>query len=117
MLDGHAGCRDPGRVIAAACRMGDGGRRGNRGPGERLRRDTEMYLTPTEEDRLRVFTAAELARRTLASGLRLNAPEAVALACDAMHLAARGGASLDEVVDAGRSAVAAARLMDWIAEI
>jgi urease subunit gamma/beta len=76
-----------------------------------------MYLTPTEEDRLRVFTAAELARRTLASGLRLNAPEAVALACDAMHLAARGGASLDEVVEAGRSAVPAARLMDGIAEI
>ncbi len=64
-----------------------------------------MYLTPTEEDRLRVFTAAELARRTLASGLRINAPEAVALACYAMHLAARGGASLDEVVEAGRSAV------------
>jgi urease gamma subunit len=29
-----------------------------------------MYLTPTEEDRLRVFMAAELARRSLARGLR-----------------------------------------------
>ncbi|HXZ73482.1 MAG TPA: urease subunit gamma, partial [Streptosporangiaceae bacterium] len=41
-----------------------------------------MYLSPADEDRLRVFAAAELARRTLARGLRLNAPEAVALACD-----------------------------------
>ena len=41
-----------------------------------------MDLGPTEEERLRVFTAAELARRTLERGLRLNAPEAVALICD-----------------------------------
>lgn len=76
-----------------------------------------MYLTPTEEDRLRVFAAAELARRSLARGLRLNAPEAVSLVCDAMHLAARGGASLEQVVEAGRSAVPAAQLMNGIAEI
>ncbi len=76
-----------------------------------------MYLTPTEEERLRVFTAAELARRTLACGLRLNAPEAVALACDAMHLAARSGASFEEVAEAGRSAVPGGRLLDGVAEI
>ena len=76
-----------------------------------------MYLTPTEEDRLRVFTSAELARRTLARGLRLNAPEAVALACDAMHSAARGGASFEDVMQAGRSAVPAGQVMNGIAEI
>jgi len=76
-----------------------------------------VYLTPTEEERLRVFTAAELARRTLARGLRLNAPEAVALVCDAMHQEARGGASLEQVAEAGRNAVRAAQLMDGIAEI
>ena len=48
-----------------------------------------MYLTPTEEDRLAVFTAAQLARRSLADGARLNAPEATALICDEMHRAAR----------------------------
>ena len=53
-----------------------------------------MQLTPTEEERLRVFTAAQLARATLAKGLRLNAPEAVALVCDEMHAAGRGGALL-----------------------
>lgn len=76
-----------------------------------------MYLSPTEEDRLLVFMAAELARRTLAQGLRLSAPEAVAVACDAMHLAARGGASLAEVEAAGRDAVRASQLMDGVADI
>jgi urease subunit gamma/beta len=76
-----------------------------------------MYLTPTEEDRLRVFTAAELARRTLALGLRLNAPEAIALACDEMHLAARRGNSFEEVIEAGRAAVSPDRLMDGVADM
>lgn len=76
-----------------------------------------MYLNPTEEDRLRIFAAAELARRTLERGLALNAPEATALICDEMHMAARSGATFDEVVEAGRRAVAADRLMDGVAEL
>ncbi len=76
-----------------------------------------MYLTPTEEDRLRVFMAAELARRTLAQGLRLNVPEAVALTCDVMHSAARGGACMEEVMEAGRGAVPAGQVMDGVADI
>lgn len=76
-----------------------------------------MYLTPTEEDRLRLFMTAELARRVLARGLRLNAPEAVALACDAMHMAARGGASFEEVMEVGRSAVPVGQLVDGVAGI
>ena len=54
-----------------------------------------MYLSPADEERLRVFGAAELARKTLARGLQLNVPEAVALACDEMHMAARAGASFE----------------------
>ncbi len=76
-----------------------------------------MYLSPTEEDRLRIFTAAELARRALARGLKLNAPEAVALACDEMHLAARSGASFEEVEAAGRSAIRPDQVMDGVPEI
>ena len=68
-----------------------------------------MRLTPTEEERLRIFTAAELARRTLSLGLPLNAPEAIAVVCDAMHLAARRGASYEDVALAGRSALARTR--------
>jgi urease subunit gamma/beta len=64
-----------------------------------------MRLTPTEEDRLRVFTAAELARRVLDRGLRLSAPEAIALVCDELHLAARGGATYEEAAAVGRGAI------------
>ena len=76
-----------------------------------------MYLNPTEEDRLRIFAAAELARRTLARGLTLNAPEATALICDEMHMAARSGGSFEEVLEAGRRAVAADRLIPGVAEL
>lgn len=64
-----------------------------------------MRLTAWEEERLLVFTAAELARRHRQRGLRLNAPEAIALIADAMFEAARGGASFAEVEAAGRAAV------------
>src|SRR5262245_25558115 len=76
-----------------------------------------MHLTPTEEDRLRVFAAAELARRTLARGLRLNAPEATALICDEMHMAARAGGSFEDVLEAGRDSVAADQLIPGVAEL
>ena len=66
-----------------------------------------MHLTAWEEERLLIFTAAELARRHRAAGLRLNAPEAIALICDAMLEAARAGGSYAEVEAAGRTAVAA----------
>jgi urease subunit gamma/beta len=76
-----------------------------------------MYLTPSEDDRLRIFTAAELARRALERGLELNAPEATALVCDEMHLAARSGASFEEVADAGRRALRADQLLPGVAEL
>ena len=76
-----------------------------------------MQLTPTEEDRLRVFTAAQLARTALAKGLALNAPEAIALVCDEMHAAGRGGATFDEVAAAGRDAVRLDQVMDGVAGI
>lgn len=76
-----------------------------------------MQLTPTEEDRLRVFTAAQLARATLERGLRLNAPEAVALVCDEMHAAGRGGGSFDEVATAGRAAVSPDQVLDGVSAI
>jgi urease subunit gamma/beta len=76
-----------------------------------------VRLTPTEEDRLRVFVAAQLARATLARGLPLNAPEAVALVCDEMHMAARSGASWEEVGDAGRRAVTSEQVLAGVADI
>ncbi len=73
-----------------------------------------MYLSPTEEDRLRIFAAAELARRTRADGVRLSAPEATALICDEMHRAARAGGSLEAVLAAGRVAVGPEDAMDGV---
>jgi urease subunit gamma/beta len=74
-------------------------------------------LTPAERDRLTVFLTAGLARATLARGLRLNAPEATALVCDELHMAARSGSSFDEVVEAGRAAVPPDRVLDGVAAI
>lgn len=64
-----------------------------------------MRLTAWEEERLLVFTAAELARRHRERGLRLNAPEAIALIADAMFEAARAGGTFADVEAAGRAAV------------
>ena len=60
-----------------------------------------MRLTPTERDRLLIFTAAELARTRQARGLQLNAPEATALIADTVIEAARDGQRLRDAVDAG----------------
>ena len=73
-----------------------------------------MSLGPTDDARLRIFALAELARRTLERGLRLNAPEATALICDEMHLAARAGRSYEQVVEAGRGAVAREQVLDGV---
>jgi urease subunit gamma/beta len=76
-----------------------------------------VHLSPTEEDRLLVFVAAELARRSLDAGLSLSAPEAAALVADEMHAAARRGEGLDAVLAAGRGAVSSDRLMSGVPEI
>jgi len=76
-----------------------------------------VQLTPTERDRLLVFNAAQLGRETLARGVPLNAPEAIALVCDEMHLAARGGAAYDEVVATGREVAERTPLLDGVAAI
>jgi urease subunit gamma/beta len=76
-----------------------------------------MRLTAWEEERLLIFTAAELARRHRDAGLRLNAPEAIALICDAMLGAARAGASYAEVEAAGRKAVKSGEVIDGVREL
>ena len=62
-----------------------------------------MYLTNRESDRLLIFTAAEVARRRRAEGIRLNLPEARALIADAMHEEARRGRSVTELMALGRT--------------
>jgi urease subunit gamma/beta len=62
-----------------------------------------MNLTPTELERLTIFTAAELARRYRSHGIRLSHPEAVALISDEVLTAARKGMLYADLVDYGRS--------------
>lgn len=76
-----------------------------------------MRLTAWEEERLLVFTAAELARRHRDNGLLLNAPEAIALICDAMLEAARAGAPYPDVEQAGRTAVRPGQVLGGVAAI
>jgi urease subunit gamma/beta len=76
-----------------------------------------MYLTPSEDDRLRIFAAAELARRTLDRGFGLSAPEATAVICDEMHLAARTGASFEDVAEAGRRALRPEQLLPGVRDL
>lgn len=73
-----------------------------------------MRLTDREQERLLIFTAAELARRHRNAGLKLSAPEAIALMCDEMFESARAGASYAEAEAAGYAAVAADEVMDGV---
>jgi urease subunit gamma/beta len=91
--------------------------RGSRPRHSGLAYAAPVLLNPTEDDRLRIFTAAQLARATLDRGLALNAPEAVALLCNEMHLAARGGASWQEVLDVGTAVAVATPVLDGVAEL
>jgi urease subunit gamma/beta len=76
-----------------------------------------MRLTAWEEERLLIFSAAELARRHRAAGLLLNAPEAIALMCDAMFEAARADRSYAEVAAAGLAAVSPDEVLPGIREL
>lgn len=76
-----------------------------------------MRVTDWEEQRLLVFSAAELARRHRDAGLLLNAPESIALICDALFEAARAGLSYEAVEEAGRAAVDPAEVMTGIREL
>ena len=76
-----------------------------------------MHLTPTEMDRLTIFTAAELARRRRARGWKLTHPEALAIICDEMHEAARGGASYEDVARVGASVLTTDDVLDGVAEL
>lgn len=76
-----------------------------------------MPLTPTERDRLLLFTAAELARTRLGRGLRLNVPEATALIADTVCEAARDGLHLAEALDRGRSVLGPDDLLPGVTDV
>jgi urease subunit gamma len=76
-----------------------------------------MDLTPREKDKLLIFTAALLAERRRARGLKLNHPEAVALISAAIMEGARDGRSVAELMAAGAAILAREDVMDGVPEM
>ncbi len=76
-----------------------------------------MELTPREKDKLMLFTAALVAERRKARGVKLNYPEAVAYISSAIVEGARDGKTVAELMDYGRTLLTRQDVMDGIAEV
>uniref|UniRef100_UPI00404708FB urease subunit gamma n=1 Tax=Yoonia sp. TaxID=2212373 RepID=UPI00404708FB len=76
-----------------------------------------MQLTPREKDKLLIAMAAEVARKRLARGVKLNHPEALALITDFVVEGARDGRSVADMMSAGAQVITRDQCMDGIAEM
>ncbi|MEM7070010.1 MAG: urease subunit gamma [Pseudomonadota bacterium] len=76
-----------------------------------------MELTPREKDKLLIFTAALLAERRKARGVKLNYPEAVALISAEIMEGARDGKTVAELMDFGRTILSKDDVMDGITDM
>ena len=76
-----------------------------------------MELTPRERDKLLIFTAALLAERRKARGLKLNYPEAVAFISAAIMEGARDGRSVSDLMGFGSTLLSRADVMEGVPEM
>ncbi len=76
-----------------------------------------MDLTPREKDKLLIFTAALLAERRLARGLKLNHPESVALITAALLEGARDGKTVAELMHDGSQILTREDVMEGVADM
>jgi urease subunit gamma len=76
-----------------------------------------MELTPREKDKLLLFTAALVAERRRARGLKLNYPEAVALISAAILEGARDGRTVAELMSFGATILSRSDVMDGVPEM
>ena len=76
-----------------------------------------MHLTPREQEKLLIFTAAELARRRKARGLKLNHPEALALITAEILEAIRDGQSVSQLMASGITILSRQDVMDGVPEM
>ena len=76
-----------------------------------------MELTPREKDKLLIFTAALLAERRKARGLKLNYPEAIALISAAVMEGARDGKTVAALMSEGRTVLTRADVMEGVPEM
>jgi urease subunit gamma len=76
-----------------------------------------MNLTPREKDKLLIAMAANVARRRLERGVKLNHPEAIALITDFVVEGARDGRSVSELMAGGAQVLRRDQVMEGIAEM
>jgi urease gamma subunit len=76
-----------------------------------------MQLTPREKDKLLIAMAAEVARKRLARGVKLNHPEAIALISDFVVEGARDGRTVAELMSSGASVITREHVMQGISEM
>jgi urease subunit gamma len=76
-----------------------------------------MELTPREKDKLLLFTAALVAERRMAKGIKLNYPEAMALISAEIVEGAREGKTVAELMDYGRTLLTRDDVMEGIPEM
>ena len=76
-----------------------------------------MQLTPREKDKLLIAMAAEVARKRLSRGVKLNYPEAIALITDAVVEGAREGRSVADMMEAGAHVITRDQCMGGIADL
>jgi urease subunit gamma len=76
-----------------------------------------VELTPREKDKLLIFTAALLAERRMARGLKLNYPEAVAFLSAAIMEGARDGRSVADLMGHGATLLTRGQVMDGVPEM
>lgn len=76
-----------------------------------------MNLLPREKDKLLMFTAALLAERRLARGVKLNYPEAVAYLTMAITEGARDGRSVAELMSYGKTLLSGDQVMNGVAQM
>ncbi len=76
-----------------------------------------MHLTPREKDKLLIAMAAEVARKRLSRGVKLNHPEAIALITDYVVEGARDGRSVAELMRDGATVLTREQVMEGIPEM
>ncbi|MCH2165610.1 MAG: urease subunit gamma [Marinovum sp.] len=76
-----------------------------------------MQLTPREKEKLLIAIAAEVARKRLARGVKLNHPEAIALITDFVVEGARDGQSVADMMQAGAHVITRDQCMDGVADM
>lgn len=76
-----------------------------------------MHLTPREQEKLLIVVAADLARRRMSRGLKLNYPEALAFLTAEVLEAARDGKSVAEIMEFGKRILNRQQVMEGVPEM